>query len=60
MYLWVPLFSLQGLNGKKEGGVFFAIVAGIKNLKKKSLVGVFSAFSHRNHIIHSGSVLQFY
>lgn len=35
MYLWVPLFSLQGLNGKKEGGVFFAIVAGIKNLKKK-------------------------
>lgn len=35
MYLSVPLFSLQGLNGKREGGVILAIVAGIKNLKKK-------------------------
>lgn len=35
MYRYVPLFSLQGLNGKREGGVLFAIVTGIKNLKKR-------------------------
>lgn len=48
MYHYVPLFSLQGLNGKREGGVLFAIVTGIKNLKKKkkSQVVAFNAFSH--------------
>lgn len=66
MYRYVPLFSLQGLNGKREGGVLFAIVTGIKNLKKKeSQVVAFSAFSHekktphKKHVyIYSGSILS--
>lgn len=60
MYLSVPLFSLQGLNGKREGGVLLAIVAGIKNLKKKNQAGALSAFSHKNHVIYSGSILWYY
>lgn len=68
MYRYVPLFSLQGLNGKREGGVLFAIVTGIKNFKKKKSSCSFQCIFPRKKkttqktciyiYIYSGSILS--
>ena len=47
MYLCVPLFSLQGFNGKREGGALLPLLLGLKTINKKNQVRAVSAFSHK-------------
>ena len=47
MYLCVPLFSLQGFNGKREGGALLPLLLGFKTINKKNQVRAVSAFSHK-------------